>query len=166
MRTSRVTAALCVLATQSAADIGVQFIEGAPKDRFVLSSTTCPTGPLRVTFDLRPSAGALIFDVTESGAGVEVFQPFELVAGEAQVAREPAVRDGDQVLSLALTGLAPGSDVSFTIDLDDTVATRSITVAGSELVGAKVFLEAGSLRSEATFNASANLAIPWTACTS
>ena len=166
MNTFTLAAAIGLLAAPAMADISVTFIEGAPKDRFVISNATCETGPMRVTIDLRPSAGALIFDVTGAGAGVEVFQPFELVSGGAQVTAAPNVLDGDQILTLELASLGPDADVSFTIDLDDTIQSREITVASSELSGTRVLLQGGDMSAQGTFDASPKLVIRWSDCVS
>ena len=130
---------LTFLAAPAAADLRVDFIEGAPKDRFVLTNEAgCGTGPMQVEIQLAGSAGALIFDTTGTGAGVQVFQPFEVVSGAALLKEQPDVTDGDQSITLDLIGLAPGAEVAFTIDVDDTVSARQITVAGSEIAGASV----------------------------
>lgn len=166
MRLAILTVITGLFASTAAADVTVDFFEGAPKDRFVISNTACATGPLKVTIDLRPSAGALIFDVTSAGAGVEVFQPFELVSGGSLVTKAPTVRDGDQVLTLELTGLGQDAEVAFTIDLDDTIQSRAITVAGSELAGAKVLLRYDGTQEDGTFGVAPNVTIPWRDCTS
>lgn len=166
MRTTVLAASLSMLAVQASADVSVDFIEGAPKDRFVISNAACPTGPVQITIDLQPSAGALIFDVTGAGAGVEVFQPFELVSGGSLVTRPPEVKDGDQVLTIDLAGLGPDGVVAFTIDLDDTINSREVTVAVSELTGARVILAGDGMTSEATFGAAASLVVPWKDCES
>jgi hypothetical protein len=62
------------------AAIGVRFIEGAPKDRF---------------------------DVTGTGAGIEMFQPFELVVGPEALATRPKVVDGER----GIPGVIPGNSV-------------------------------------------------------
>lgn len=166
MRTAAMITILSLVAPAAMADVTVSFIESAPKDRFVISNAACATGPVNVTIDLSPSAGALIFDVTGSGAGVEVFQPFELVSGGAQVTKIPVVQDGDQVLTLELAGLVPGTDVAFTIDLDDTIQSREITVAGSEISGAKVVVDYEGERTEGTFDSTSSAVVPWKDCTS
>ena len=57
--------------------LDVRFLEGAPVDRFVLTNGS-DRGIIQadVQFDLRPSAGKLIFDTQSGGSGVEVYQPF------------------------------------------------------------------------------------------
>jgi hypothetical protein len=166
MRTTSLAAVFGITAPMAMADISVSFVESAPKDRFVIMNNACATGPMQVTIDLRPSAGALIFDVASAGAGVEVFQPFELVSGGSLVTNVPNVRDGDQVLTLDLKGLGKDSEVSFTIDLDDTIQAREITVAGTEVLGAKVLLQYDEMQSEGTFDETANMTIPWRDCSS
>ena len=128
-----------LFATSAQADVLVRFSEGAPKDRFTITNMVdCPIGPIEVTVDLSTSASGLIFDVTSNGAGVEVYQPFELVAGEALIDGLPRVEDGDQAVSLQITGLEPGARVAFTIDVDVTLGERAITVNGSEIAGASI----------------------------
>ena len=148
-------------ATSAAADIAVTFIEGAPKDRFVLSSASgfCNGAPLTVSIDLSGSAGQLVFDVTPSGAGVEVFQPFELVAGRDLVRDVTRVSDGDQLVRLSLAGLAAGADVAFTIDVDDTIGAREITVTDAEIEGASVRVQVNGQTKEARFGADATVSL-------
>ena len=141
-----------ILATPAAADIRVAFDEGAPVDRFtVLNAGTCPLGAAVVTIDLAGSAGRLIFDVTGAGAGIEVFQPFRVVAGGASLTALPTVSDGDRAVALGLHGLGAGERVAFTIDVDDTTSARGIMVAGSEIEGASVRVEAGGEVAEGRF---------------
>ncbi len=130
--------AAALLAQPAFADITVRFVESAPKDRFVITSDTCPLANVDVLIDLTGSAGALIFDVTSAGAGVEVFQPVEVQAGAATAM--PVV-DGDQQLSFTINDLRADMDVIISADLDDVLTDSSlgqIRVAGSELDGATV----------------------------
>jgi hypothetical protein len=157
-------AAAFLIATVSMAqaDLSVSFIEGAPKDRFVVSSATdaCAEMPLTVTINLDGSAGALVFDVTDQGAGVEVFQPFQLVAGADTVSTLPEVADGDTSVTLALVGLTAGKDVAFTIDVDDTINAREITVTDSEIEGATVEVLQGTEGAQAVFGENATAVLP------
>ena len=58
-------------ATSLQAGVQIRFIEGAPKDRFVLTNVgACEVETSTVKIDLSQSAGRLIFDVTDKGAGV------------------------------------------------------------------------------------------------
>lgn len=161
------TAATLVFGSAVLADLNVQFIEGAPKDRFEISSTIdCLSGPFDITIDLTPSAGALIFDVTEQGSGVEVFQPFELVAGRDLVSGISDVKDGDQSLTLTMTQLPMGMPISFTIDVDDTSSARQITVNGSEIAGAEVHMSGNSTVQSSVFYAEARAVIIASGCAS
>lgn len=136
----RLTAICLILsACPALADLSMTFTEGAPKDRFELRNTgACPVGELQVRLDLTGSSGALIFDTTGSGAGVQVFQPFELVQGADALTQDPVVSDGDKIITLDVKSLAPNQVIAFTIDVDDTVSSRQITVSGSEIAGAQV----------------------------
>jgi hypothetical protein len=135
------------------ADIGVRFTEGAPKDRFEITNlAACDILSTDVVIDLTGSAGGLIFDVTSAGAGVEVFQPFDLVAGADALASQPKVIDGDRQLTLAIRRLAPGKQIAFTIDVDDTTSSRGITVSGSEIEGAIIRLNAAGIKTSGRFS--------------
>ena len=133
-----------LLASIASADVKVRFVESAPKDRFVFENTgDCLLTDLQVRIDLANSAGRLIFDTTGTGAGVEVFQPFEVRSG--QVALQGQVRDGDTQLKITIAELASGERASFTIDVDDTLknsALGNIRVAGSEIASGQVSLSA------------------------
>ena len=144
-----------------------KFDEGAPKDRFSFTNmAACALGPVDLTVDLTGSAGGLVFDVTSEGAGVEVFQPFELVAGGENVLIQPQVMDGDTQMILRLSGLAPRQTVAFTIDVDDTLGQRAITVNDSEITGASVTLAANGQTAGATFDETAVVTVPVSACLS
>jgi len=66
--------------------IEVRFIESAPKDRFIIKNIgECNLSEFTFSIDLTESVGKLIFDTTEAGAGVEVFQPFEIVSGNIEL---------------------------------------------------------------------------------
>ena len=152
MRLIATTLATC-LATTAAADLAVTFRDGAPKDRFTITNTaSCATGPLAVTIDLVGSPFNLIFDITGDGAGVEVFQPFELVAGADVVTGVTEVSDGDTQMTLMLAPMEMGGEVAFTIDLDDTVGSREITVNGSEIAGAMVRVSSDDALAEGMFD--------------
>lgn len=143
------------IATAAAADVTVSFRDGAPTDRMTISASApiCGTGPFEMTIDLMGSAAGLIMDVTAAGAGVEVFQPLVLVSGADQVAQISAPQDGDTQLSLTLSALVPAAPVAFTLDLDDTMGGREITVTGAEIVGATVTLISDLTTVTAAFDA-------------
>ncbi len=155
--------ALCATAAQ--ANLQVSFIEGAPKDRFAIENTgTCEIAGSTLRLDLTSSAGALIFDVTGSGAGVEVFQPFEITQGRAALTGLPTVTDGQRSIDLSINSLAPGAAIAFTIDVDDTLGQREITVSGSEIVGAKVHLQQDQKTAQGVFDAASTARISLAGC--
>ncbi|MEP3639970.1 MAG: aggregation factor core [Paracoccaceae bacterium] len=127
-----------------AADLQVEFIEGAPKDRFVITNVgDCALGAGQFEIDFVNSSAGLIFDVTNEGAGVEVFQPFEVTSGAEYLTTQPSITDGDQRAVLGMSGLGVNETIAFTIDVDDTVGTRAITVADSEISGTTFSLNVG-----------------------
>lgn len=137
--------------------VEVTFRESAPKDSFIFKNTSkCNLENLVLNIDLSKSAGRLIFDTTATGAGVEVFQPFEVLRGDITLASASSVKDGDKKLSLNVKKLAPNESVSFTIDLDDTLAKSSlgnIRISDSEIKGGMISL---SLTNQKSFNATFN----------
>lgn len=145
------------------ADLTVRFIEGAPKDRFQIENAgNCPIVNTALQLDLSTSKAGLIFDVSPAGEGVEVFQPFEIVAGADALGALNPVDDGQSDVTLQITELAPAGIIAFTIDVDDTLGTRAITVSGAEIEGATVRLEDDGVGHSAEFskNAIANLTRP------
>ena len=117
--------------------VTVTFRESAPKDSFEVRNTgNCRPIPMTLRIDLGKSRGRLIFDVTGKGAGVEVFQPFEIARGRQLAAAMPLVRDGDDQLSLQLRRLQPADVIAFTIDVDDTLKDSTLgqmLIARSEI---------------------------------
>ena len=95
---------------------------------------------------------------------MEVFQPFELVAGAGSLDGLPQVRDGDTQLVLSIRRLAPEAQVVFTIDVDDTLGSRGITVAGSEIEGAIVRVAAAGASFSARFTREADAVVATPAC--
>ena len=134
--------ALLATTLPAAADISVRFIEGAPKDRFIIENTgDCTLGSLDVSIDLGTAAVGLIFDTSSAGAGVEVFQPFEVAQGADQLADAIIPTDGDTAVELTLSGLAIEGVFAFTVDIDDTGENSElgqIRVSDSEIAGASV----------------------------
>ena len=158
-----------LLAVTAQANVEVRFSEGAPKDRFTISNQgECSLKNLTVDLDLSKSQGKLIFDITAAGAGVEVFQPFEVTEGKLKLASSEGVRDGDSGMSLLIEALEPGARVSFTIDVDDTLPVSSlgmIRVAGSEIKGGLVSLKMGNMKpATATFGTNSKAVIPVANC--
>lgn len=136
--------------------IEIEFVESAPKDRFVIANLgSCPLKEFILELDLSQSTGMLIFDTTATGLGVEVFQPFEVAAGNiVQIAA--GVDDGDSRLALRIADLGTGNRAIFTIDVDDTLPRGElgqIRVTGSEISGAIATIRVGaSVETVATFN--------------
>ncbi|KIN64779.1 putative aggregation factor core [Sulfitobacter noctilucicola] len=161
------TTILALTATSAFADLTMQFDEGAPKDRFTLTNAgDCALPAMQVVLDIGTAPAGLIFDVTGSGAGVQVFQPFELVAGADTLSATPKVVDGDSAVMLDLRGLAPSRSVAFTIDVDDTGGGREITVNGSEISGATFRATLDGETLTGTFDDRAAARIPLAACIS
>lgn len=125
----------------------VTFNEGAPKDSFTIRNTgNCPV-TADVQIELAKSAGALIFDTTAAGAGVEVFQPLEVAQGKKYLRGIGVVSDGDQIMRLSLAALSKDKSVRLTIDVDDQLAQSDlgqIRVSDSEIAGAEVTVQSGS----------------------
>ena len=105
--------------------------------------------------DLSSSAAGLIFDTTNQGAGVEVFQPLEFTRGQAMLTNTPKVKDGDNKVTLAFQDFKNGDAISFTIDVDDTIGQREITVSSSEITGAAFMVKTMSGSASAKFDGSA-----------
>lgn len=166
-RILQAVALTAVLSTPALADIRVDFDEGAPVDRFTIRNTgACPLGPATVTIDLSGSAGGLIFDVTGAGAGIQVFQPFRVVVGEALLTGLPEVSDGDTSIVLPLRGLESGAQVAFTIDVDDTVSSYGTMIAGSEIEGATLRIDTGNGAMEGAFGRDSRAAVAVASCVS
>jgi len=131
--------ALLALTTTASANLSLEFREGAPKDRFIVSNIgDCTLTDMAITIDFKDSAGKLIFDITNEGAGVEVFQPFEIESGSKFLTQTPDVVDGQTQITLNMTAFEAGKKIVASTDLDDTVGTREITVTASEFSGTVV----------------------------
>nr|WP_319382767.1 aggregation factor core [uncultured Roseibium sp.] len=154
-----------VMATSAVADISVRFDEGAPKDRFTFENVgSCPISASELVLDISGSKAGLIFDTTGSGAGVEVFQPLEIVNGSKSLAAVTPVKDGDSEITLSIAGLQPGEKIAFTIDVDDTAGGREITVSGSEIEGALVTFSNKGETATAVLSSSATALVKTGAC--
>ena len=155
-----------VLATAALADVTMSFRDSAPKDIFVVKNASgCDLGAVTLTLDLSGSASGLIFDTAAQGAGVEVFQPFEIVAGAQFLDTLPSVSDGMTSMDLSLTRFPAGATVEFTIDVDDTLPRSQwgqIRVSGGEMAGAELI----GLERRAAFNADGIAQLPVTTCLS
>ncbi len=153
------------IASPALADVTVTFTEGAPTDRFTIASTDdCLTTPIDLQIDLTGSDAGLIFDVTAAGAGVEVFQPFKLVSGAQTVTGHSTLADGATTLTLTLASLLSASPVAFTIDLDDTIGQREITVSNTEIAGAMARMTADGNTVSAPFDDTATATLQTPGC--
>ncbi len=136
--------AIACLSQAVNADISVSFREGAPKDRFTITNSgVCEYEKLRLRIDLTDSVGKLIFDTTQQGEGVEVFQPFETADSGLSLVGATSVKDGQKLLDIAIETLGPNKSLSFTIDVDDTLTNSelgNIRVSRSEIAGGTVQL--------------------------
>lgn len=160
-------AALILTATAAQADLAVRFSEGAPKDRFSLTNTgDCALPAFSVLFDIGAAPAGLIFDVTSSGAGVQVFQPLVMTAGQELLRDTPLVKDGDSAIMFDLNGLGAGQMLAFTIDVDDTGGGREITVNGAEIQGASVTATFGTTAVTGVLDDRARAVIATAPCTS
>lgn len=156
---------LCCLGSGAHADLTVQFIEGAPKDQFVLTNDgVCDMPETTVTLDLDAADTGLLFDMTVAGAGVGVAQPFEVTEGRNRVLGLPDLADGDTVVSLNLSGLHPGEQVAFTLDVDSTQSSRPTTVTGSAMEGAMITAVFGEDIRKAAFTDEARAVLMLDAC--
>lgn len=170
MKVSVLLAIATITSVPVHAELAMQFVESAPKDRFVLTNVgDCELTDLRVSIDLGESAGGLIFDTTGQGAGVEVFQPFEVRSGDVKL-DAGTVSDGDTELAVQVARLPAGETASFTIDVDDTLRNSDlgqIRVAGSEIAGAVVSVSdlAGRVES-AVFSEDSKAVLAFTGCAS
>lgn len=160
--------ALALFASAAHADIRVDFQEGAPKDRFVITNTgTCDMGPFALTLSLGGSDAGLIFDVTANGAGVEVFQPLELTTGAKFLEPIQAPKDGDTQVVMQFLMLPAAASASFTIDVDDTLTngpSGQIIVRGSEINGATVQVNTNGGTAFAAFDTSAQAVVSLEGC--
>ena len=154
---------ILALGVDAEADVKVRFIEGAPKDKFVITNTgSCAISDSSVRIDLSTATGKLIFDVTDQGEGVNVFQPFEVVEGAESLRAIPSIRDGQSSVRLDIASLEPGAVIAFTTDVDDTIGQRETMISNTEIQGAVVsyIRNDNSLIGEFSDNSEALLAIP------
>lgn len=159
------TGAMLLAAAPALADVEVRFIEGAPKDRFVIRNAgACDLERAEIVIDLSGSVGALVFDTTPTGAGVEVFQPFEMVEGANALNGLPEVGDGDMAIAMSVARLGAGGTIAFTIDVDDTLGSRAITVTDGEISGAEVRAIVERTTSRGAFDGASVARVPLDAC--
>lgn len=157
--------AFLLVAFPSFADLRVQFIEGAPKDRFIIENFgDCDLGALDIVIDVSASEAGLIFDTTGVSEGVGAFQPFEVTKGEQYLLEPPKISDGDQRVTLNVTGLGQDGAIAFTIDVDDTAGSREITVSDGEISGTSVTLLKGNRSYSAVMDTDAQVVVETEPC--
>ncbi|WP_420405590.1 hypothetical protein [Nisaea sp.] len=138
-------AALILSALPAAAeDLSVSFTEASPVDLIIVENRSeCDLYDFGLQIDLRSSAGGLVFDISEGGAGASVYQPFEVLEGRTSVRSFTPVRDGDRVASILFGTLEAGQRVIFTVDVDDTAADSAwgqTVIDGVEIAGAAIVI--------------------------
>ena len=167
MKKTLIAICAALSAVPSYADVRVQFLEGAPKDSFIITNEgACDIGPAELVIDFTETNAGLIFDVSGAGAGVEVFQPFEVTEGADLLTSLPAISDGDRTATLLIKTLGADQEIAFTIDVDDTGGAREITVSGDEMNGAMIFLTAQGKRVAALLGTNTDAILVTDACTS
>ena len=127
--------------------VALVFTESAPRDMFEIRNESSKGQRIqRLTLDLAPSAGRLVFDTAVGGTGVEVFQPFRAEPGQAKLAVAPVVKDGADRLELNFARFDAGQRFRFSIDVDDQLTNSDlgqIRVAGREMDGAVLTVALG-----------------------
>ena len=76
----------------------------------------------------------------------------------------PDVRDGDTAIALSVRQLAPSGTMAFTIDVDDTLDGREITVTNGEIEDATVWATAGGATSSGTFTGAGTATVSLDGC--
>lgn len=141
-------AGYAMMTSFACADIRISFEESAPTDRFTIKNVgACEWEQLTLDIDLARSRGKLIFDTTPSGAGENVFQSFQVTKGRDVLSLSKPINDGDSRISLAISELKPDQQVSFTIDVDDTLVNselRRTRIVGSEIANGTARISAES----------------------
>lgn len=137
---ARAETAACVAGSEARVQVAAVFTEGAPTDKLDIRNQSVADWRIeRVVWNLEPSRGRLIFDVTDAGAGVQVFQPLRVLTAASPLMQWralPRVNDGEQRLELRFDAFAPGETFSIAMDLDDQIGARETIVSGSEIEAA------------------------------
>jgi len=124
-------------------EVTISFDEGAPVDTFLIEYRTGSWEISSVTIDLSRSAGKLIFDTTDGGKGIDVFQPFRTVSGNAKINNSNPVSDGGNIMELTFSSFKSGDRYMFSIDVDDQLSQSDLgqtRVTGGEMENAEVIL--------------------------
>jgi hypothetical protein len=140
--------------------IKVSFAEGAPVDKFKITNQSKTVQIKAINIDLSSSKGRLIFDTISGGKGVEVFQPYQSVSGNAELSTVALVEDGSDAINLDFKKFSGGDSFTFSIDVDDQLTASElgqIRVTGGEMAQAKaVFLienqDGSTVKKTASFN--------------
>lgn len=122
--------------------IETQFIEGAPRDRFIVKNQSTNDMSIRaLSLSLSTSAGKLIFDTQKGGNGVEVYQQFRSESTAIELISAPQLADGAEKLTLDFANFNKGGEYTFSLDVDDRLTNSDlgqIRIAGSEMNGAAI----------------------------
>lgn len=141
-----ITALVSLLPSAVLAEIVVTIAESSPTDLITIENRTdCDFYDFGMQIDLRNSAGGLIFDISEGGAGASGYQPFEILQGGSAVRNYARVSDGDRVAFIEFATLEAGQRVIFMVDMDDTLPDNAFgqtIVDGAEIAGAVIVLTA------------------------
>lgn len=125
-----------------ATELSLTFVESAPVDLLIVENQSdCDLHDFKMRIDLAPSAGGLLFDVSEGGAGASAYQPFELLEGHGAVRAFAQVEDGDRQALIEFNHLEARARVIFMIDLDNTLTQSAFgqtIVDAPEIAGATV----------------------------
>ena len=114
--------ALATPAGNAGASLELMFIDGVPADTFEFQNTgDCDLGEVEMWVELEGSAAGLVFDVSEVGAGVDMFHRLEITTGSDYIYRVSKLRDGDTKVLFELERLPAGASVAFQVDIDDTL---------------------------------------------
>lgn len=140
--------------------INVSFAEGAPVDKFKITNQSKNWNIKAVNIDLSSSKGRLIFDTISGGKGVDVFQPYKSVSGNAKLSKATLVEDGANSINLNFEKFSSGESFTFSIDVDDQLTASElgqIRVTGGEMAQAKaIFMiensDGSTVKETASFN--------------
>lgn len=128
-----------LIAAPCFADARVQFVDGGLKETFIISNgRNTDIDPSELVIDFAGLNAGPIFDVTGSGAGSEVFQPFAVTEGATLVESSPILADGARSATLLIKTLGAAQKTAFTTDVDHTSGAREITVSDGESVGVTI----------------------------
>lgn len=162
-------ALMFLIPSTALAELVVTISEASPADLITIENQSdCDLYDFNMRLDLRSSAGGLIFDITEGGAGASVYQPFEILDGQSAVRDYARITDGDQVAFIEFATLEARQRVIFMVDMDDTLADSTFgqtVLDGAEIAGAVVVLTTtGEEPSTAVFLPDASATLKFRGC--